>query len=260
MTAARDPALFIGSSTEGLPIAENLHLVLDDYCEATVWNQGVFGLSDTTIEILEAEIGAYDFATLVLTPDDLLVSKRSNRKVARDNVIFEAGLFIGAIGRQRTFLVTCKEDDVDLPSDLRGITHASYRRRSNLRAALSPVGVEIRTAMERVGTREQAADSPTTVFYTGSSGPDLSRLSITEERELLEQELASLTTSAEAQGWTVKTHSASAYRLVAPDGLRFSLTLGDPRQTRRMLRPYAKEVNTYGLRVSRALLMPPNEV
>jgi hypothetical protein len=65
-----------------------------------------------------------------------------------------------------------------------------------------------------------------------------------------------LTTSAEAQGWKVKTHSNSAYRLVALDGRRFSLSLGDPHVTRVALREYAQELGQYGLRVSRTLVTP----
>jgi hypothetical protein len=256
LTSAQDPTLFIGSSSEGLPVAENLQFVLDDYCEATVWNQGVFGLSGTGIGSLVKATRSYDFAVLVLTADDLVTRRKKVNAVARDNVLFEAGLFVGAIGLKRTFLVNCRDDDLDLPSDLEGVTRATYRRRGDaqLRAALTPVGLQIREVMAELGPRGRGVVPPTAApqVEQGSSP----HLSLAEERELLEQELVSLSTSAEAQGWTVKTHSASAYRLVAPDGLRFSLTLGDPRRTRRDLRAYARELNEYGLRLSRALLTP----
>ena len=76
---------------------------------------------------------------------------------------------------------------------------------------------------------------------------------------MLDRELTSLTTSAEAQGWRVKTHPDSAYRLVAQDGRRFSLSLGDPRQTRRELRKYARELTEYGLRLNRTLITAVGE-
>lgn len=255
MTSAQDPTLFIGSSREGLAIAEHLQLVLDDHCEATVWNQGVFGLSGTGIASLVQATMSYDFAALVLTPDDLASKRNSARPVVRDNVLFEAGLFVGAIGLDRTFLVSCRSDALDLPSDLDGVTRATYRRRSDgkLGPALAPVGLEIREAMKRLGLRRHAVShtaAAPTVSPTGMTR------SLEEEADLLQQELASLSTSAEAQGWTIKTHTASAYRLIAPDGLRFSLSIGDPRRTRRDLRSYARELNEYGLRLSRALLTP----
>lgn len=251
--SAQDPTLFIGSSSEGLEVAENLQRVVDDYFEATVWNQGVFGLSGTGIASLIQASRTCDFAALVLTPDDVLSTRDRTHPVVRDNVLFEAGLFVGAIGLERTFLVSCRDDDLDLPSDLDGVTRAMYRRRSDgqLRAALAPVGLQIREAMGKLGLRRLAPVPSVTAFE--AEHPDLP---LADETALLQQELASLTTSAQAQGWTVKTHSDSAYRLVAPDGLRFSLTLGAPWQTRRDLRSYARELNEYGLRLSRALLTP----
>ncbi|HEY2715865.1 MAG TPA: nucleotide-binding protein [Solirubrobacterales bacterium] len=257
MAGAQDPTVFIGSSSEGLAIAENLQLVLDDYCEATVWNQGVFGLSGTGIGSLIKASGSYDFAVLVLTPDDLSTKRRKVQAVARDNVLFEAGLFIGAIGLERTFLVHCKDGELDLPTDLDGVTRATYRHRvdSKLRSALNPVGVEIRERMKELGPRGRGVvtlAAPTEI-------PEQQDRPLEEEERLLEQELNILSTSAEAHGWTVKTHSTSAYRLVAPDGVRFSLTLGEPHATRRDLRAYARELNEYGLRLSRSLLTPIGE-
>jgi hypothetical protein len=254
---AQDPTLFIGSSSEGLDVAENLQRVLDDFFEATVWNQGVFGLSGTGIASLVHASRTYDFAALVLTPDDVLLTPDRTRPVVRDNVLFEAGLFVGAIGLERTVLVSCRDDDLDLPSDLDGVTRATYRRRSDgrLRAALSPVGLQIREALDKLGLRRMTPPSP----LVDSPAIERSELSLEDEEALLRQELTSLTTSAQAQGWSVKTHSDSAYRLVAPDGLRFSLTLGEPWRTRRDLRSYARELNEYGLRLSRALLTPVGE-
>lgn len=257
MASAQDPTLFIGSSSEGLAIAENLQVVLDDYCESTVWDQGVFGLSGTGIGSLVQAAASYDFAALVLTPDDLVTKRGASRPAARDNVLFEAGLFIGAIGLERTFLVSCRPHKLDLPSDLDGVMWATYKERADgrLRAALSPVGVQVRDRMVELGLR-RGGGGPA----TAAPSPAAPVLSLDEETALLQQELDTLTTSAEAQGWMVKTHSASAYRVVAPDGRRYSLSLGDPRQTRRELRDYAQELNEYGLRLNRTLITPVGEV
>jgi hypothetical protein len=39
-SAGKRPSIFLGSSTEGLPIAKAVQLNLDNVCEATIWSQG----------------------------------------------------------------------------------------------------------------------------------------------------------------------------------------------------------------------------
>jgi predicted nucleotide-binding protein len=99
------PAMFIGSSVEGKRVAETIQLALEYEVHSTVWHQGVFGLSAGTLESLVAALDDYDFATLVLTADDLLERRNASGRSPRDNVLFELGLFMGALGRGRTFIV-----------------------------------------------------------------------------------------------------------------------------------------------------------
>lgn len=257
MPGAQDPTLFIGSSSEGLDVAEELQAVLDDHCESELWNQGTFGLSGTGIESLVQASRSYDFAVFVLSADDMVTKRGKARPAARDNILFEAGLFIGSIGRERTFLLACKDDEIDLPSDLAGVTMAQYRRRANgnLAAALSPASRKMRQRMKELGLHRNsvgpAAVAPPSSIVAGGS--------LEDEMKLLEDEFDSLSISAEAQGWRVKTRSKTAYRLVAPDGRRFSLTIGDPRKTRDALRSYVRELNQNGLRANRSLVTPVGE-
>jgi predicted nucleotide-binding protein len=99
------PTLFIGSSTEGLKIAKAIQFLLDRVCEATIWSQGIFGLSRGYLEELVSSLEKFDFAILVLTPDDITISRELESQSPRDNVIFELGLFVGGIGRNRTYIV-----------------------------------------------------------------------------------------------------------------------------------------------------------
>jgi predicted nucleotide-binding protein len=69
------PALFVGSSAEGLRIAQAVQVLLEDACEVTLWTQGVFGLGHGTLESLVMAIPDFDFAVLVLTADDLRLSR-----------------------------------------------------------------------------------------------------------------------------------------------------------------------------------------
>ena len=70
-----------------------------------VWSNDIFAVSDTTIESLEQAAMEVDFAILVLTPDDITTSRGTRRAAPRDNVVYELGLFGGALGRKRTFMV-----------------------------------------------------------------------------------------------------------------------------------------------------------
>lgn len=138
--------VLIGSSAEGLPLANKIQELLSYDVSAIVWNQGtVFGLGDSTLEALERAVREYDFAIFVFTPDDELHTRGETRPVARDNVLFELGLFIGRLTRHRAFVVHPRKRVIALPSDLSGITLATYDPdEPDLAAALGPVCNQIR--------------------------------------------------------------------------------------------------------------------
>lgn len=144
------PTLFIGSSSEGLQIAKKLQEGLDYTVEATIWHQGAFGLSTGSLESLVAATEKYAFAVLVLTPDDVTTKRDATKNSPRDNVLFELGLFMGALGRHRTFIVYCRDNEIELPSDLAGVTAATFAERvdGNLRAALGPVCSKLEDAIK----------------------------------------------------------------------------------------------------------------
>ena len=144
------PRVFIGSSSEGLDIAEEIQHGLDHVAECTIWTQGVFGLSSVTIDSLIAQAKRADWAVLVLTPDDLVDKRNRLGKIPRDNVIFELGLFMGALGREHTFMVYNRDLKLELPSDLLGVTPALFGSRSdnNLAAALGPVCTMLKKAIK----------------------------------------------------------------------------------------------------------------
>ena len=144
---ALDLSLFIGSSSEGLPVAYALQEELDQACEPRVWSQGAFEPTGTTIGSLLEIAQSSDFAALVLTPDDSSVRRGSEVSVARDNVVFELGLFLGALGPRRVFIIQPRDLSLTLPSDLAGVTRLEYRYKradQNLQAAIGPAATRIR--------------------------------------------------------------------------------------------------------------------
>lgn len=145
---AKRDKLFIGSSTEGVEVANRIQALLAKDFDVEVWDQmTVFTLGKVTIESLEKAIRDFQFAVFVLTPDDELTSRGRTGRAPRDNVIFEAGLFLGSLGRMRTFVVQQEDKNLVVPSDLAGVTVARFRREhSNLGAALGPACQAIRDA------------------------------------------------------------------------------------------------------------------
>jgi predicted nucleotide-binding protein with TIR-like domain len=150
------PALFVGSSSEGLRIAEAVQVNLDEVCEVELWTQGIFGLSQGTLESLVLALSRFDFALLVLTADDMTVSRGTQRPAARDNVLFELGLFIGSLSRDRTFMLYDRTKPPALPSDLAGIIPATFEPHTsgNLVASVGAPCSIIRNTVERLGVRK----------------------------------------------------------------------------------------------------------
>lgn len=120
------PSLFVGSSTKGLSIANAVKAKLEEVARVTVWTEHEFRLSHSTLEGLIAALDQFDFAVMIITPDDLLNSDNESYISPRDNVLFELGLFMGRIGRERTFILDQNTPSLKLPSDLAGITRANY--------------------------------------------------------------------------------------------------------------------------------------
>ena len=95
------PSMFIGSSSEGIEFARAVRFLLASDVEVTLWNEGFFRPGNTFIETLVNALPRFDFAVLILTPDDLVTSRSVETLGPRDNVIFELGLFMGRLGRSQ---------------------------------------------------------------------------------------------------------------------------------------------------------------
>jgi hypothetical protein len=178
--------MFIGSSVEGLSIAQALQAELEHDVDSTIWSQGPFGLSEGTLEALVAAVYEYDFAALILTPDDLTTTRGTTAGAPRDNVLFEAGLFMGALGRRRTFLIAPREPDLHLPTDLAGITIAQFNQRpdGNLRAAIGPVAFNIRIAIS-VGVTIPRPGAPDPISEAEPASPATGDTVLSSETDLV---------------------------------------------------------------------------
>jgi len=150
------PVLFVGSSSEGVSIANELQAGFKhDPFDAIVWPNGVFGPGGVAFDSLEQMAERAAFAAFVISPDDTVLSRDNEKPAPRDNVIFELGLFMGHLARERVFLVKELSSDVKIPSDLLGVTPVTYtwKQGTAVEAAIGPVCHEIRKAIKAQGPR-----------------------------------------------------------------------------------------------------------
>lgn len=178
------PVIFVGSSSEGKEIARAIVDNLYEDAEMIPWfDSDIFHLGQGTLESLVNAADGFDYAVLVFTADDAVESRGTSLLSPRDNVLFELGLFMGKLGRTRTFIVYNPDGGLKFPSDLAGVTHAIYRNFSvgSVKAALSSTCNQIRSAIKQQGVLERKQESALSLLgikniYGDQSGADLLRI------------------------------------------------------------------------------------
>ena len=122
------PKLFIISTVEALAVAKDIKLELEhEKVEVILWsNPNTFVAGSYTLESLEQAVKTSDFGLAIMSGDDIVISRNEQHSATRDNVIFELGLFMGAIGRLRTLIAVPRDNKSKLASDLQGLTRLEY--------------------------------------------------------------------------------------------------------------------------------------
>lgn len=147
----RKPSVFIGSSSAGLRVAYAIQQELTHIAATTVWSQGAFNPTRVPIENLFATLESADFAVFVFLHEDRGEIREQNVLFVRDNVIFEAGLFLAKLGRDRVFFVAPTVEwiaQLHLPSDFAGLTPSTFDPTTgNDQAAVAPALYHLKTAI-----------------------------------------------------------------------------------------------------------------
>lgn len=158
MVLSDRPTVFIASSSEHSDVADHICLQINEKCTPTHWKDA-FRPGLTIFENLMSLKDSFDFAIIVINPDDIIEVRGEKYIAPRDNVVFELGLFLGAMGAGRVFAVLDGALKVKLPTDYSGVVYVTYdgnRCDHNLVSALRPACVQILHAISRVGGRHPA--------------------------------------------------------------------------------------------------------
>ena len=122
--------MFIGSSSESANLAEAIATHLRGQADITAWKRNFFQLGNNTLDTLVAAASEFDLAVFVLGPDDDLQYRGTAGATPRANVLFELGLFMGALGSNRVFGVFSDQKDLLIPNDFAGVTIAKYKSKN----------------------------------------------------------------------------------------------------------------------------------
>jgi hypothetical protein len=121
------PKVFIGSSREALPVVRIVENALSETCDVFAWDTNPVKPSQYLFEGLLEISESVDFAILILSPDDQLNYRENEYYAPRDNVIFESGIFMSKVGRERVFLLSAEGENLKYPTDIAPIQRVSYQ-------------------------------------------------------------------------------------------------------------------------------------
>jgi len=145
------PRIFLGSSGKQAKLLQAITRGLEDVAEVEPWTT-TFNPGRSTLDRLVELSQEVDFAAFVFAQDDWTTTdaSQSGQASPRDNVVFEAGLFGGALGIRRTFILHANGSK--LPSDLLGLTSVRYDPATGP-AEVRAINQKLRKAIETEGRR-----------------------------------------------------------------------------------------------------------
>ncbi len=150
--------VFLGSSREAQAEARALAKALSGDANISAWwSDDSFRPARSTLDGLLLAARRYDFGIFIFSPDDKTTSRGDTFFSARDNALFEFGLFLGALGQDRAWATAAVRGDnrVRPPSDLLGITipSFSYEDENDLPYAINRIAIDFGDRLKKLGPR-----------------------------------------------------------------------------------------------------------
>jgi hypothetical protein len=167
--------VFVSGSIETLPLMDSLRAELEGDARVLTWTDAPFSLAQPALAQLSQSAVAADFAVIILSVDDT-IQTHVGETTARDNLLFELGFLVGAIGSERVLIVDAspREPSIKLPTDLTGFTLLRARPSRNLqpRPVARMIVDEVRRRTRHVEPRPQAEPTPAYSCFISYSHED----------------------------------------------------------------------------------------
>jgi hypothetical protein len=157
-----NPTVFISFSSHELPLARELAQELAKSTTTTLWTEGIFSSRKSIADALIESANRADFAIFLISGDYV----SNERPSARNNTLFELGLFIGRLGPSRVFIIHDQENGA-APSDLAGLPVTTADS-----STISQAAAEIRQSIATIGVRPDRSPSTYYSCFISSSSKD----------------------------------------------------------------------------------------
>ena len=136
------PHVFLGYCSQARSTADQLTLYLERTLNVSVRNYTMdFQSGGTILYEIEKACRECLCGIFLFTKDDSLEGD-ANNAAPRDNVVFEAGYFMHAKGKERVLII--REDDAKMPADLGGNIYISLKDRNDI----STIHTQLRNFLE----------------------------------------------------------------------------------------------------------------
>jgi hypothetical protein len=137
------PRVFLGYCSKAKSTADALTLYLEHSLTVSVRNYALdFIAGGTILDEIDKSARECTCGIFLFTNDDPMEGTNPLQAAPRDNVVFEAGFFMNAKGRERTLII--REDGAKIPADVGGSIYLPLKDRNDI----SPIQFQLSKFLE----------------------------------------------------------------------------------------------------------------